>query len=195
METELHNSGKCGRVQCLALRQPFASDFVRVGSRDADGTEYGVKSVEVRGRNTAYRGDVLLCSTRSPRCPGMESGAMLGLAELYETKPVAEFTPGDWGRTRIPKGKRAEIAKGYGWFFRHPRRVVEMPVGVKAGFHEVPIPDGAITEYPRHLAIDKKGWEYIKGRLDGWQSTAKNKQRNAPDGCERTGLLNTEAQG
>lgn len=165
MEAELHNTGKCSRVQCLALRQPFASDFVRVGSRDAGGVEYGVKSVEVRGRDTVYRGDVLVCSTRSPRYPGMESGAMLGLAELYETKPVAVFTPEDWDRTRIPKGKRAEIAKGYGWFFRRPRRVVEMPVAVKPGFHEAQLPDGAITEYPRHLAIDKKGWEHIKGSL------------------------------
>ena len=119
---------KHDRWRALTVKQPYANDLVAEAYKDENGIVYGEKTIEVRSKNTSYRGDVLICSAASPVYPGMESGVTLGLVELYDVKPIKEFTPEDWENTRIPKEKRAKITKGFGWMMRNPRRVVEMPI-------------------------------------------------------------------
>ena len=155
---------KHARWRALTVKQPYANDLVTAAYKDENGVVYGRKSIEVRSKKTSYRGDVLICSSAKPVYPGMESGVTLGLVELYDVKPIKEFTPEDWENTRIPKEKRAKITKGFGWMMRNPRRVVEMPIKGQLGIYNLVYTKGEIIQYPRKMVIDKKSWEQIKNR-------------------------------
>lgn len=157
---------KHDRWRALTVKQPYANDLVAEAYKDENGIVYGEKTIEVRSKNTSYRGDVLICSAASPVYPGMESGVTLGLVELYDVKPIKEFTPEDWENTRIPKGKRAKITKGFGWMMRNPRRVVEMPIKGQLGIYNLVYTKGEIIQYPRKMVIDKKSWEQIKKQIE-----------------------------
>lgn len=115
------------RWRALTVKNPYATQLVTAAYED-NGIVYGEKCIEVRSKNTPYRGDLMVCSSANPVIPGYESGVTLGLVELYDVKPVAEFTPEDWENTRIPPEKRKSITKGFGWMMRNPRRVVEFPI-------------------------------------------------------------------
>lgn len=157
---------KHDRWRALTVKQPYANDLVTAAYKDENGVVYGRKSIEVRSKKTSYRGDVLICSSAKPVYPGMESGVTLGLVELYDVKPIKEFTPEDWENTRIPKEKRAKITKGFGWMMRNPRRVVEMPIKGQLGIYNLVYTKGEIIQYPRKMVIDKKSWEQIKKQIE-----------------------------
>ena len=142
------------QYHAISVKQPFAQDLVTQCRQDENGT-YATKEIEVRNRRTTYRGDVLICSSKTPELKGYISGATLGFVELYDCKPVSEFTAEDWDKTRIPRSKRASIKKGYGWFFRNPRRVIEMPIKGQLGIYKITTPKGDITEYPQIVIYDK----------------------------------------
>lgn len=154
------------RWRALTVKQPYANDLVTAAYKDENGVVYGRKSIEVRSKKTSYRGDVLICSSAKQVYPGMESGVTLGLVELYDVKPIKEFTPEDWENTRIPKEKRAKITKGFGWMMRNPRRVVEMPIKGQLGIYNLVYTKGEIIQYPRKMVIDKKSWEQIKKQIE-----------------------------
>lgn len=161
-----YNPEKHDRWRALTVKQPYANDLVTAAYKDENGVVYGRKSIEVRSKKTSYRGDVLICSSAKPVYPGMESGVTLGLVELYDVKPIKEFTPEDWENTRIPKEKRAKITKGFGWMMRNPRRVVEMPIKGQLGIYNLVYTKGEIIQYPRKMVIDKKSWEQIKKQIE-----------------------------
>lgn len=138
-DPELHD-----RFRALTVKQPYADDLVN-----------GSKTIEVRSRKTSYRGDLLICSSASPVYPGMQSGCTLGFVELYDIKPVSEFTKEDWDNTRIPIDKRKNITKGYGWFMRNPRRVIEMPIKGQLGIYNLVYTKDVIMEYPTRIKIIK----------------------------------------
>lgn len=157
---------KHDRWRALTVKQPYANDLVTAAYKDENGVVYGRKSIEVRSKKTSYRGDVLICSSAKPVYPGMESGVTLGLVELYDVKPIKDFTPEDWENTRIPKEKREKITKGFGWLMRNPRRVVEMPIKGQLGIYNLVYTKGEIIQYPRKMVIDKKSWEQIKKQIE-----------------------------
>jgi hypothetical protein len=131
----------------LLLPQPFADGFVR-GSYDI-----------FIGKRTAFRGDVVVCSTSVPLYRGYESGVTLALAELYDCKPLAELTEEEWYKTAIPKKRRAKIkqnqANCFASFFRNVRRVIEMPIRTKnRGLCSVDLEDDMIIEYPNIVQYD-----------------------------------------
>jgi hypothetical protein len=95
----------------------------------------------------------------------MESGVTLGLVELYDVKPVSEFSEEDWDKTRIPIEKRKKITKGYGWLMRNPRRVVEYPVKCQLGIFNLVYTKGEIVQYPRKMKVDEKGWKEIRQKI------------------------------
>lgn len=160
-----YNPQEHDKWHALTVKQPYANDLVTAAYKDENGTVYGIKTIEVRSRNTSYRGDVLICSSANPVFPGMESGVTLGLVELYGVKPIKDFTPDDWENTRIPKEKRGIITKGYGWLMRNPRRVVEIPVKGQLGIYNLVCTKGEIVEYPRKMLIDKESWKQIKKQI------------------------------
>ena len=160
-----YNPEKHDRWRALTVKQPYANDLVTAAYKDENGVIYGRKSIEVRSKNTSYRGDVLICSSANPVYPGMESGVTLGLVELYDVKPIEDFTKEDWENTRIPKDKRAKITKGFGWLMRNPRRVVEMPIKGQLGIYNLIYTKDVIFEYPKVIVVDKKSYEEIKKKI------------------------------
>ena len=147
----------------LTVRQPYAQHLVTAAYVDDDGTVYGEKSIEVRSRATNYRGDLLVCSSATPVIPGMESGVTLGIVEVYDVRPIETFTEQDWQNTCIPVDQRPK--KGYGWFVRNPRRVVEMPVKGQLGIYNLVCPKDDITVYPTACHVDKESWQIITSKI------------------------------
>jgi len=147
----------------LSVKNPYASLLTRIEYVDEDGIAHAHKTIEVRSRNTTYRGDVLICSSAKPVLPCMMSGVTLGFVELYDVKRVEDFTAEDWAATCIPVQNRPQ--KGFGWMMRNPRPVVEMPVKGQLGFYDIVVPKGDIVIYPQNMVIGKDGWEIIKKRL------------------------------
>lgn len=146
------------RWRALTVKQPYATALATVAYKDG-GTEYGVKSIEVRSKNTHYRGDVMICSSASPEIYGLESGVTIGLVDLYDVKPCKDFTPEDWENTRIPKEEQHKYKKCFGWMMRNPRRVIEFPVKGQLGLFHLVYTKETIIEYPRVVAMDKDSYK------------------------------------
>lgn len=165
IDTKDYNPEIHDRFQGLSVKQPYA-DLLTEAVAVLDNGEYVAdKTIEVRTRNTNYRGDVLVCSSAKPVDPWGRhpAGVTCGLVELYDVKPVEEFTPEDLAATCIPEKQRPRT--GFGWLMRNPRRVVEMPVKGRLGFYPVVVPKGDITEYPRQMALGAEGWKIIKKKI------------------------------
>lgn len=152
---EIHDQFKA-----LTVKQPYAHNLVEF-SHEENGVNYGLKTIEVRRRPTKYRGDLLICASATPIIHGLESGVSLGLVELYDIKPISEFTPEDWEQTLIPEEKRQFFQKGYGWMMRNPRRVIEFPVSGQLGIWNLCYSKGVIIEYPKNVILDDKAWKQI----------------------------------
>lgn len=160
-DPELHD-----RYKALTVKQPYATRLVTPAYRDEQGVVFAEKSIEVRTKQTSYRGDLLVCSSKSPVVPGMLSGVTIGLVELYDVKPVEEFTEQDWIDTGIPENERATFSHGFGYMLRNPRRVVEMPCKGQLGIYNFVTPKGDITEYPTVCRIDRKSWNLIQKKIN-----------------------------
>lgn len=153
-----YNPAQHDRWRALTVKNPYATQLVTAAFED-NGVKYAEKSIEVRSKYTNYRGDLLICSSKNPDLPGYENGVMLGLVELYDIKPVSEFTPFDWAQTRIPPEKRKAITKGYGWLMRNPRRVIEFPVKGQLGIYNLVYSKDCILPYPVAMVMDKASYE------------------------------------
>ena len=153
--------------RALTVKQPWADLLTRVLYRDDDGGYHAQKTIEVRSRDTKFRGDLLICSSAKPVDPlgRYPAGVTCGFVELYDTKPVEQFTEADWVATCIPVERRPR--KGFGWLMRNPRRVVEMPIKGQLGIYNLIVPKGDITIYPRAMAFGKEGWEIVKSKMKG----------------------------
>ena len=149
--------------KALSVKQPYADLLTRVVFLDESGEYYAEKTIEVRTRNTNYRGDLLVCASAKPELPGRMSGVTCGFVELYDVKPIEQFTTEDWAATCIPEKDRPR--KGYGWMMRNPRRVVEMPIKGQLGVYNLIVPKGDITEYPREMALDSYGWDVVQQQI------------------------------
>nr|DAV45471.1 MAG TPA: ASCH domain protein [Caudoviricetes sp.] len=147
--------------RALSVKQPFANDLVNIAYEDDDGNSYGFKSIEVRSRCTSYRGKLLICSSKTPKIPNMQSGCVLGFVEVYGVKRVEDFTDEDWDKTRIPRARLAEIKTGWGWLVRNPIRVVELPIKGQLGIFNALFEKGDIVEYPQVCKVDKEDFELL----------------------------------
>lgn len=147
----------------LSVKNPYASWLTRIEYVDGDNVTHARKTIEVRSRNTTYRGDVLICSSAKPVLSGMMSGVTLGFVDLYDVKRVEDFTGEDWAATCIPENERPK--HGFGWMMRNPRPVVEMPVSGQLGFYDVVVPKNDIVIYPRNMALGKEGWNIVKNKI------------------------------
>lgn len=147
----------------LTVKQPYADLLTQVEYRDTKGEYHARKMVEVRSRDTKYRGDLLICSSAKPELAGRMAGVTCGFVELYYTKRVEDFTAEDWAATCIPENARPH--KGFGWFMRNPRRVIEMPIKGKLGLYRLVVPKGDITEYPRTLYFGRETINEMRKKL------------------------------
>lgn len=125
------------RFRALTVKQPYANRIAE-----------GQKTVELRTKNTAYRGDILICSSSLPELEGLESGASICLVELYDVKKVKDLTKEEKAKTCLhEKAEYWKHAK-YGWMLRNPRRVIEYPVKGQLGIWNLVYTEGLIIPYP-----------------------------------------------
>ena len=57
------------RWRALTVKNPYATQLVTAAYED-NGIVYGEKCIEVRSKNTPYRGDLMVCSSANPVIPG-----------------------------------------------------------------------------------------------------------------------------
>lgn len=115
---------KHDRYRALSVQQPYAFYI-----------QDGLKTIEVRTRPIKYRGDVLICASAKPirkDFAGFPLACTIAIAELYDIKPLKDFTEEDWLRTCIPS-KEYEKYRGFGWLLRNIRPVVELPIKGQLG--------------------------------------------------------------
>lgn len=139
----------------LSVKQPYAGQIA-----------YGEKTIEVRSKTTAFRGDLLICSSKKPNIPGLECGFALAIVELYDVKPVEEFTPEDWEQTCIPKEIRGNYSNCWGWMLRDNRRVIEWPVSGQLGIWKLVFTKDLIIEYPSIISLDKESYRHIMNEVN-----------------------------
>lgn len=161
IDVNLYDELKHDRFKAIALRQPFASEYVEPYRTDADGMVWGKRCIEVRTKNTHYRGDVMICALERPYIPEMPHGCILGIAELYDCIPVEQLTPEQWALTSVARYRWGQMRGSYGYCFRNPRRVIELPCLCGVNIHNIVYEKGDIVEYPRSVVIDDKGWQMI----------------------------------
>lgn len=149
------------RFKALTVKQPYASALVEFSRHEPNG-RFAKKCIEVRSRATSYRGDLLICSSAKPEIAGLMSAATMGFVELYDVKPVSEFTPEDWENTRISEERRKLIKGGFGWLMRNPRRVVEFPVKGQLGIYNMVYTKGHIFQYPENVFLDKESYDILR---------------------------------
>lgn len=160
-----YNPDEYDVFKALSVKQPYADLLTRIVYRDESGNYHAEKTIEVRTRNINYRGDLLICSSKKPNdIPGCIAGVTCGFVELYDVRPIDQFTEEDWIATCIPEKERPR--KGYGWMMRNPRRVVEMPIKGQLGLYDIVVPKGDVTEYPRTVALGSEGWEIVKNKIN-----------------------------
>lgn len=133
------------RFKALSVKQPYAGYI-------ADGE----KKIEVRSKPTKYRGELLICASKDGK-PNEEApgyGCTLAFVNLYDCKPLSELTPEECEQTKLPSylmQKLKENGKGYGWFLKNPRKVIEFPVKGQLGIFNLVYTKDVIIEYPTHL--------------------------------------------
>ena len=160
-----YNPDEHDMFKALTVKQPYADLLTCIVYRDENGEYHAEKTIEVRTRNINYRGDLLICSSKKPNdIPGRLPGVTCGFVELYDVKPVEQFTSEDWAATCIPEKDRP--CKGYGWMMRNPRRVVEMPIKGQLGLYDIVVPKGDVTQYPRTVALGSDGWDIIQNKIN-----------------------------
>lgn len=158
INAKLYDPDRHDKFRALTVKQPFADCLITPAFTDADGITFGEKSVEIRSHRIKYRGDILICSS----CKGLgrseRNGVTVGLIELYDVKPVADFTEADWYKTRVLRENWGMIKKGYGWFFRNPRPTIEMPTKGQMGLWNAVFDKDDIITYPTAVKLDFKAW-------------------------------------
>lgn len=160
-----YNPDEHDMFKALTVKQPYADLLTRIVYRDESGNYHAEKTIEVRTRNINYRGDLLICSSKKPNdIPGCIAGVTCGFVELYDVRPIDQFTEEDWIATCIPEKDRPR--KGYGWMMRNPRRVVEMPIKGQLGLYDIVVPKGDVTEYPRTVALGSVGWDIVQNKIN-----------------------------
>lgn len=148
------------RFKALTVKQPYASNLIEFSHKKGD-YDFAYKSIEVRRKPTKYRGDVLICSSHKPIIYGLESGVSIGFVELYDIKPISEFTPEDWENTMISEDQRKLYKNGFGWMMRNPRKVIEFPIYGQLGIWNLIYSKAVIVEYPKNVILDDKIWKKI----------------------------------
>lgn len=154
---ELH-----AQYHCICVPQPKADRMTNIDWQDGEGNFHAAQEIDIRTRKTNYRGDVLICSSARPQIAGRMSGVTCGLVELYDCKPIEELTEQEWENAFVEK----KPAKGYAWFFRDPRRVVEFDIKGRLGIYTICLPKDDIQPYPRVLQIEESDWELLNKRIE-----------------------------
>lgn len=109
------------KYKAISLKQPWANLITT-----------GKKTIETRKWTTKYRGDLVICSSQTPKIEPF--GKALCIVELYDIKPMTK---------EHEKAACIKVYKGaYAWFLRN-LRPISPPFSVKGqlGIFEIEIPE------------------------------------------------------
>lgn len=120
-------------MKALSVRQPWAQCIAE-----------GVKTVEVRSRDTKHRGDLVIHSSarfdegygHDPDCAGFPLGQAICVVKLVESRPLtmadvdAALLPTDW--------KPDECADLFAWVLEDPRQIEPVPWKGSLNFWHLP---------------------------------------------------------
>ena len=109
-------------MKALSIRNPWATDIL-----------CGEKPYEFRSWRTDYRGDLLICSSASPKIKGTISGHALCVVRLND---IIEVTAKNCRDFDLSKGDLAG-GKLYAWQLTDIRTVKPVPVKGKLNLFEV----------------------------------------------------------
>lgn len=115
-------------VKALSIRNPFAWDIV-----------FGDKSLEFRSWFTSYRGDFVICSSKSPKVKGTICGYALGVVKLDSITQITSKNYSDFGIEEVYEGEKL-----YAWKLENPRIIKPFAVKGKLNFFEI---DDKLIEY------------------------------------------------
>lgn len=142
-----YDSGEHYKFKALSVFQPYASYI-------ADGE----KKIEIRSRNTSYRGDLVICSTKNPKVELKGGdvkdyiyGGVLCIVELYDVCLFKELSNEEKAQTKIPQNQWKQYGTYYAWKLRNVRRIIEKPVKGGQGIWNMYCTDEYIMEYPQEL--------------------------------------------
>lgn len=113
-------------MKALSIRQPWAS-LVALGE----------KTVEWRTWRTSYRGDLVICSAKSPHPPvdgvKLPCGFALAVARLADCRPLAT---GD-----LPAAKLSGLPnpRGWAWEIEDVRQLQPQPISGRQGLFDLDI--------------------------------------------------------
>lgn len=144
----------------LTVKERFANKLIEEAFQ-IDGVAYAEKSIDIRSKNTPYRGDVMICGVDNNNVISYGQTSTLGLVELYDIKPVSDFTDDEWARTLLSDETRQKIKGGWGWFFRNPRTVLEFPVRSTLGINTLVYTKDVVIEYPQSVIFDSAAYDQI----------------------------------
>ena len=95
--------------KAISLKQPWANLVIQ-----------GKKTIETRKWNTHYRGDLVICSSKSPKIH--PAGCALGIVELYHIEPM--------NKKHEKKACVEVYSRAHSWFIRNAR-IFKEPIPVK----------------------------------------------------------------
>ena len=127
-------------MKALSIRNPYARWILCCE-----------KTIEVRSWNTQHRGDLLVCSSASPKIPGQISGYALCVVSLDDVKPLAESDLEAACLDEMPD------APCYGWHLSNVRPVKPFPVKGKLNFYTV---DDALIEIVENDVSDEEAMAF-----------------------------------
>ena len=124
-------------MKAISIKQPWASLVAA-----------GYKTVECRTWKTAYRRQLLICSSKGDfeNNDGLVSpgGMALGVVELIDISPM---TKADLEKSFLPEDWYPEALKGYAWHVKKLYEIIPFPVKGKLNVFEIDakmekLPDG-----------------------------------------------------
>lgn len=108
--------------KAISLKQPWANLIAS-----------GKKTIETRKWTTPYRGDLVICSSQTPKIE--PAGYALCIAELYHIEPMK--------KEHEKKACIEVYPKAQGWFLRNIRPLNPIiPVKGKLGVFDLELPNG-----------------------------------------------------
>lgn len=128
------------KFKALIVKEPWGDKIIN-----------GDKSIEIRSKDTNYRGSVLICN-------GVfgQLSVPAGVVKLYQTKPIEELTNEEFYLTGVPIEKR-DKQKGFAWFLKSPKKAQGIAIKGCSGLFDLYVENGDIQVFDENGEPDVQG--------------------------------------
>lgn len=147
MQTRLrdYDSEKHDIFKALTVKQPFA-DLISEGK----------KTIELRTKNTSYRGKIIICSSANPKVENRMSGVTICEVDLIDVVPVDEMTEAQKNATFLDRKNIYWQKARYGWVLANSKRIMEFPVSGQLGIWNLYFEKDVLIPYPIYTSLNFK---------------------------------------